>query len=113
MTKLYQIIQDLGHSNKDTSEALTQLQKLDPKSQKKYKQMGIDEFEKNLEKKIEEERDAERQRMLRELKQTTNKLKTNTHESVTITPDEANKLNKRNQKAQQKENENVKKPSEF
>ena len=30
--------------------------------------MGLEEFEKNLEKKIEQERETERQRMLRELK---------------------------------------------
>lgn len=60
--------------------------------------MGIDEFEKNLEKKIEQERDAERQRMLRELKY--NKVKNK--ESMVVLQDEA-KVNKRNQKAEEKE----------
>jgi plasmid maintenance system killer protein len=49
--------------------------------------MGIDEFEKNLEKKIEQERDAERQRMLRELKN--HKFKTKKDESLVVPADEA------------------------
>lgn len=62
--------------------------------------MGIDEFEINLEKKIEQERDAERQRMLRELKN--HKFKTKKDESLVVPADEA-QLNKRNQKVEEKE----------
>ena len=62
--------------------------------------MGIEEFEKNLEKKIELERDAERQRMLRELKNI--KVKTKKDESIVVLADEI-QVNKRNQKVWEKQ----------
>jgi len=59
--------------------------------------MGIDEFERDLEKKIEQERDAERQRMLRELKHTKVKKKENTLEMLANAH-----MRKRDVKAEQK-----------
>lgn len=59
--------------------------------------MGIEEFERDLEKKIEDERDAERQRMLTELKKGKNKKKENTFEMLAY-----ESMRRRDVKAKQK-----------
>jgi hypothetical protein len=61
--------------------------------------MGIDEFEKNLEMKLEHDRDLERQRMIRELKN--HKEKTSMNSSMVVVADDF--LNKRNQKVEEKQ----------
>ena len=62
------MISDKGPNNQEVVDALGKIQKQGSQKQKKYKQMGIDLFEKSLMERIEQEKEAERERMLRELK---------------------------------------------
>jgi glutamyl-tRNA reductase len=98
ISKLYHIIYDIGHNKQEVKDAYLELQKIMPRNVKKYRQMGIDEFEKDLENKIEQERDAERQRMLRELKNN-KRLRPTDYE---VQPNVQPIVNKRVQKAEQK-----------
>ena len=69
------MISDKGPNNKEVVEALCQIQKQGSSKLKKYKQMGLDKFEKNLMERIEQEKEAERDRMLRDLQPNKNQMK--------------------------------------
>ena len=69
------MISDKGPNNKEVVEALGQIQKQGSSKLKKYKQMGLDKFEKNLMERIEQEKQAERDRMLRDLQPNKNQMK--------------------------------------
>lgn len=73
--ELYKMISDKGPNNKEVVNALGKIQKQGSQKMKKYKQMGLDLFEKNLLDRIEKEKEAERERMLRELKPSKNQIK--------------------------------------
>ena len=63
LNELYKIISDKGKNPQEISDALVQIQKIssggnNPNGQKGFKQIGIKQFEKNLQQNIEKEREA-------------------------------------------------------